>query len=44
MVKKLHMKWVLHEYPEGVTEWETVGDPYIHPEHRVWTVDCKGKE
>ncbi|GAG71160.1 unnamed protein product, partial [marine sediment metagenome] len=38
---KKHMKWVLHEDDGGNTEWETVSEPYIHNEYKVWTVNVK---
>ena len=33
-------EWVLHEYKEK-TEFEADGNPYIHPEYNVWTINCK---
>jgi len=29
----------IHQDDNGETEFYVLGDPYIHPEYKVWTVD-----
>lgn len=36
------MKWVLHKDIIGNTEWEAISEPYMHPKHKVWTINVKG--
>lgn len=39
-----HMKWVSHKDQFGNTEWTASSDPYLHPEHRVWTINTAPAE
>jgi len=35
--------WKLHEH-KGKTEFKAIGNPFLHPEYGVWTVNIEDEE
>lgn len=33
-------EWKLHEH-KGETEFKVIGNPFLHPEHGLWTVNIE---